>query len=183
MIKSAPSSDQRTRYNKAFSFRKLFWAMTAGSDNGTGEVEVISLPLRNAWGEKWSLQLKSNICQVLKLKPYPTLLFLHNHINAFLGVGHLWSLLWILGTRSLSFRWAFFKNVNCWQMSSWHFYYLTQLPFIGNFQSCGKVRGDSEWIIIEAIVRCWLCWTCWKPLVSRDPFKVRKQMRCWIMLK
>ena len=60
-------------------------------------------------------------------------------------------------------------------MCSWHFYNLIQLPFIGNFQSCGKVRGVSEWITIEAIVRCGLCWTCWKPLVCRDPVKVRKQ--------
>ena len=60
-------------------------------------------------------------------------------------------------------------------MSSWHFSYLTQLPFIGNFQSCGRFRGDSERITIEAIVRCGLCWTCWKPLVCRDSFKVRKQ--------
>ena len=138
MIKSAPSSDQRTRYNKAFSFRKLFWAMTAGSDNGTGEVEVISLPLRNAWGEKWSLQLKSNICQVLKLKPYPNLLFLQNHINAFLGVGHLWSFLWILGTRSLSFRWAFFKNVYCWKMSSLPFFIWHNYLSLETFKAVGK---------------------------------------------
>ena len=60
-------------------------------------------------------------------------------------------------------------------MSSWRFYDLIQLPFIGNFQSCGRFRGDSERITIEAIVRCWLCWTCWESLVCRDPFKVRKQ--------
>ena len=79
------------------------------------------------------------------------------------------------GYQESFFQVSIFLNVYCWKMSSWHFYYLTQLPFIGNFQSCGKFRSDSEWIIIEAIVRCWLCWTCWKPLVCRDPFKVPKQ--------